>query len=135
MPSEPAELASAAPHPMPLRGMPTTTRGEEVSTPDLTLRIKIDVSPLVRAMNDAGVVMRNMVADARGLPRPPRAPYPKRHSGMTARQYRAARRRYARERRGYAKALAATPPRRPDFTGFIAFARAAQAVQRRKEAQ
>ena len=106
-----------------------------MSTADLTLSFKIDPSPFIRAMHDAGVVMRNMTADVRGLPRPPRAPYPKQHSGMTARQYRAARRRYARERRGYAKALAAAPPRSPNLAVFAEFARAAQAVQRRKEEQ
>ena len=74
-------------------------------TTDITYVMKIDVTPFVRAMHDVGTVASNMAATFAGKPRPPRKPYPKRHSDMTARQYRAARRAYGREMRAYKRTL------------------------------
>ena len=80
-------------------------------TTDITYVMKIDVTPFARAMHDVGTVASNMAATFAGKPRPPRKPYPKRHSGMTARQYRAARRAYGREMRAYKRTLSAAASR------------------------
>lgn len=98
-----------------------------MSTPSVVLRFKANPSPFIRAMHDAGYVMQNIGTDVRGAPRKPRKPYPKQHSGMTARQYRAARRRYARERRAYTKAMQTWAPNRAGITN--AFRELAIALQ------
>ena len=71
-----------------------------------TLNIRIDFDPFLRAMHDASESMRGIgfAFGTRRQPRPPRRPYRKTWSGMTAREYRAARRAYARALRAHRKA-------------------------------
>lgn len=73
--------------------------------PNVTLKMKIDPSGLIRGLHDVGHVMQNLTADLAGKPRPPRKPYPKRYSRMTARQYRASRRAYARAMKAHKRNL------------------------------
>lgn len=97
------------------------------TTDDAIVKFEIDTTRFVRAMHDVGTVVASMAADFRGAPRPPRKPYPRHVSGMTARQYRAARRRYGRERKGYKRALRTfTPDTSRQWWALAAFAKAAQ---------
>lgn len=69
-----------------------------------TLNIKIKVDPFLRAMHDTSESFRRISFGLTRGHRPPKRPYPKRYSAMTARQYRAARRAYGRARRAHRKA-------------------------------
>ena len=74
------------------------------STVSITIRpLKID--GFVRKITDVQNSMRAMSASMHGKPQPPRRPYPKRHSGLTARQYRAGRRAYHRANQAHRKAV------------------------------
>lgn len=83
-----------------------------------TLRLKIDATGLHRGLHDVTHVMGNMQHAMRGEPMAPRKPYPRSCSRMTARQWRADRRRYARQMRAYRKTLKATPPASPIAHAF-----------------
>jgi hypothetical protein len=76
-----------------------------MNTPSITAHLRLDAGPFIRSMHDATQAFTVMCFALRGLPKPPRKPYPKRHSLMTAREYRAARRAYARALRAHRKAL------------------------------
>lgn len=103
-------------------------------TSTVTVKLRVNVSPFIRATHDMGISMRNMAADVAGKPRPPRKPYPKRHSGMTARQYRSARRAYNRECRAYKQALRTWS--QPSFAErWSAAAPLFRAAERAKESQ
>lgn len=105
------------------------------TTPPAVFKMRIDTSGFTRGIHDINNVMRNMSADLRGAPRPPRKPYPKTCSHMTARQYRAARRRYARERRAYSKALRDWTPDTPRaMRAFADLAAAMQKARRQEQA-
>ena len=82
----------------------------EQRLPDAVLTLRLDPSGFIRGIHDVGNAMQNMTADLTGKPRPPRKPYPKRYSGMTARQYRASRRAYGRAKRAHKKALRSWQP-------------------------
>lgn len=71
----------------------------------ITTYLRLNATPFVRSMHDAAHAFNQFGFAARGLPTPPRRPYPKQHSGMTSRQYRAARRAYARAMRDHQKGL------------------------------
>lgn len=75
-------------------------------SPERTVKIRLraDVSPFIRAMHDVTWSMTNASRAFRGQGPVPVPPYPRRHGGMTARQYRAARRAYARQIRALRKA-------------------------------
>jgi hypothetical protein len=70
----------------------------------ITTKLRLNVTPFVRAMRDATESFRGLGYAASKQPRPPRRPYPRRHSLMTAREYRASRRAYARALRAHRKA-------------------------------
>lgn len=74
------------------------------TTPDAVVRFKIDPGPFIRSTHDVAEAFRGMSHALRTGSRPPRRPYPKRYSLMTAREYRAARRAYARALRAHRKA-------------------------------
>jgi len=75
-----------------------------MSQSEVTLNLKIDAGPFIRACHDTAEAFRRIGHAAQGQPFPPRSPYPKRVSLMTAREYRAARRGYARALRAHRKA-------------------------------
>ena len=75
-----------------------------MSTGTATLNIKIDTGRYCRAIHDTAEAFRRIGYLAQGKPSPPKRPYPKSHSLMTAREYRAARRAYARALRAHRKA-------------------------------
>lgn len=68
-----------------------------------TLNIKINVDSFLRGMHDLTETFRRIGYGFDRKPRPPKRPYRKAWSGMTAREYRASRRAYARALRAYKK--------------------------------
>lgn len=68
---------------------------------EIIVKLRLDMGPFQRGMHDAGQACLAFMHAAKGQPVPPRKPYPRSYSQQTARQYRAARRRYAREVRAY----------------------------------
>jgi hypothetical protein len=66
------------------------------TTPDVTIRFRIDQAPFQRSMWDAAQTLGRVGYQLAGQTPPPRAPYPRTFSGLTAREYRAARRAYGR---------------------------------------
>jgi hypothetical protein len=73
-------------------------------TKDLVFRMKIDSSGFRRGVWDMQTAMGNLPLAVQGRPVKPRRPYPRDISRMTARQYRAERRRYGRQMRAWRKA-------------------------------
>jgi len=73
-------------------------------TNEATFRMKIDTTGFQRGIWDATTVMGNLPLALAGRPPKPRRPYPRNISRLTAREYRADRRRYGREVRAWVKA-------------------------------
>lgn len=67
-----------------------------MATTPTTLRIRFDAAPFIRSTHDATQSIIRLGFAIRGVPAPPREPYPRHVSRQTARQYRAARRSYGR---------------------------------------
>lgn len=68
------------------------------------LKIRINTDNFMRGIHDAAHNMQRFGHALQGKSSPPRRPYRKDWSGMTAREYRAARRRYNRELNAWKKA-------------------------------
>lgn len=81
------------------------------TTRTVTVRFPLVVNPFIRGIHDAHYALLRVGAAAAGRPCPPRPTYPRRASGMTARQYRADRRRFGREVRAYRRAVRGTVAR------------------------
>lgn len=74
------------------------------TTKDITFRFRINAGAMARTGHDLAHSLMQFQAALLREPCPPRKPYPRRYSRMTAREYRADRRRWNRECRAYRKA-------------------------------